>query len=255
MKTKRESQKRCLLATMTNEPFQPVRLYYSTPNKTSVVEKLNKLECTVEAPSERCWEWLYHAESASLQFTAGGYDDVPEYRRPIILGRIRFPTQNGMTLETNSIERAIAGARFFARRLGADVVATRCRLVNRCFAADEGQPSKLMATLDRDVTVIDPREAEAALKRDLEGIRPGQDSERIAFEFLERRLKRKEDVPMVEDFSLVPEEETADFQQLANTLQFRFIRAVEHWRGNTHLTLTAIILKTLEQGLSPSVNS
>ena len=60
---------------------------------------------------------------------------------------------------------------------------------------------------------------------------------------------------MVEDFSLVPEEETADFQQLANTLQFRFIRAVEHWRGNTHLTLTAIILKTLEQGLSPSVNS
>ena len=36
---------------------------------------------------------------------------------------------------------------------------------------------------------------------------------------------------MVEDFPLAPEEETPDFQHLANTLKFRFIRAVEHWRG------------------------
>ncbi len=97
--------------------------------------------------------------------------------------------------KTNSIERAIAGARFFASRLGADVVAMRCRVVKRCFAAEEGQPHELMATLDQDVTVIDPREAEAALRREFEGVRPGRDAKRAAAEFLERRIKSKEDVP------------------------------------------------------------
>jgi hypothetical protein len=32
-------------------------------------------------------------------------------------------------------------------------------------------------------------------------------------------------------------------------LQFRFVRAFEHWRGNTDLTLAAIILRTVEQGM------
>ena len=48
-------------------------------------------------------------------------------------------------------------------------------MVNRCFAADDGQPDKLMAMLDRDVTVIDPREAEAVLRREFQGVRTGED--------------------------------------------------------------------------------
>ena len=54
---------------------------------------------------------------------------------------------------------------------------------------------------------------------------------------------------MLEDFPLTQEEETPDFQSLANALQFRFVRAVEHWRGNTHLTLAAIIVRTVEEGM------
>ncbi len=238
----------CLLATMTNEPFQPVRLYYAIPDRAFVTETLRGLKCTVEVPPERCWQWLFHAEAAPLQFAAG-YDEVPNEKRPIVLGRIRFPKKNGgMTLQTNSILRAIEGARFFGPRLGPEVVAMRCRVVNRCFAADEGQPDELMKTLDQDVTVIDPREAEAAFEREFKGVRTMQQAERVAAESLERRLKSKEDVPMVEDFPLAPEEETPEFQHLATGLQFRLVRAVEHWRGNTHLTLTAIILRTVEEG-------
>lgn len=248
MKT-RPAKKRCLLATMTNEPFQPVRLYYAIPDQAFVIRKLTALRCMIEEPSEQCWQWLYHAEAASLGFLAGGYDDVPEERRPIVLGRIRFPEHGAMTLQTNSLERAVAAARFFGPRLGPEVVAMRCRLVNRCFAADEGQPDALMATLDRDVTVIDPRVAEVAMQREFAGARSVQDWNRIAAESLERRLERKEDVPMVEDLPLAPEEETPDFKHLATTLLFRFLRAFEHWQGNTHLTLAAIILRTAQQGM------
>ena len=98
-----------------------------------------------------------------------------------------------MTLQTNSIPRAIEGARFFGPRLGPEVIAMRCRLVNRCFAADEGKLDELMETLDRDVTVVDPREAEAVVRRKSAGVRTPRDAERAAAEFMERRLKSKED--------------------------------------------------------------
>jgi len=40
---------------------------------------------------------------------------------------------------------------------------------------------------------------------------------------------------------LLPEEETADLRNLRMTRQLRSMRAYEHLRGNTHLTLAAII--------------
>jgi hypothetical protein len=152
-----------------------------------------------------------------------------------------------MTLQTNSIPRAIEGARFFGPLLGPEKVAMKVRVVNRCFAADEGRPGELMKTLDRDVTVIDWREAENAVRREFKGVRTRQDAERAAREFVERRLARREDVPIVEDFPLTPEEETPEFSELATTLQLRLIRALEHWQGNTHLTLTAIIMRTIKE--------
>jgi len=232
---------RRLLATMTNDPFQPVRLYYAIPDERFVIERLRKLDCMAEVRSKRCWQWLYHAEAEALRFPGGGYEDVPRERRPIVLGRIRFPQRGSMTFETNAIERAIAGARFFAPRLGPEVVAIRCRMVNRWFAADDGDPHELMATLDRDVTVIDPRAAEAHLIRDLAGVRSMEDAERAMAECMRREIESGEDVPAVEDFPLAPEEETSEFLHLATTLQLRLVRAMEHWNGNTQLTLPAII--------------
>jgi hypothetical protein len=120
-------------------------------------------------------------------------------------------------------------------------------VVNRCFAAGEGDISLLMKTLDKDVTVIDPRKAEEEFKRDFDGVRTVEDLDRAAQVSMERKLKNREDVPIVEDFPLAPEEETPDFRDLTITLQLRGIRALEHWNGNTHLKLAAIIMRMVEQ--------
>ncbi len=166
------------------------------------------------------------------------------------LGRIRLPKKSGgMTIQTHSIERAVAAAAFFRPHLGPEVVAIRCRVVNRLFAAHEGDAEDLMKALDQNVTVIDPRVAEAAFDRDFAGVRTMGDAERVAAERLRRRLTSKDDVPTVEDFPLAPEEETPEFRDLANALRFRVIRAFEHWNGNTDLTLTAIIVRTVQQEL------
>jgi hypothetical protein len=242
---KRASQSH-LLMTLTNEPFQPVRLYYSILDRLRISKKLGNLACITEAPEERCWQWLFQAEAASLRFGAG-YEDVPKERRPIILARVYFPTDSRMVLQTNSIERAIGAANFFAPYLGAECTAIRCRIVNRLFAAEEGRREELMKTLDHNVTVIDPREAEAAFAQDFADARTMAATEQIAAERLERRLQRKEDVPLVEDFPLAPEEETPDFAHLRFTLQLRLLRAMEHWRGNTEVTLPALIVRMVEQ--------
>lgn len=246
MKPIKQSKERHLLATITNEPFQPVRLYYAIPDPSFVIRELRHLRCMEEAPWEHCWHWLFHAEASSIRFV-GGYEDVPKERRPIILGRIRFPHSSSMTLQTNSIPRAIEGARFFGSRLGRDAVATRCRVVNRCFAAEEGQPDELQKTLDHDVTVIDPRSVEVAFRREFEDLHKMYDAQGAVTAFMERRLKGKEDVPTVEDFPLTPEEETPEFQNLTIALQSRMVRALEHWQGNTHLTLAAIIVRILDE--------
>jgi hypothetical protein len=246
MKLSNDTKNRRLLMTMTGEPFQPVRLYYAIPDRSFVINKLRSLKCMVEVPHEQCWQWLFDAESKPLRFP-GGYNDVPKEKRPIVLGRISFRNNGGMLLQTNSISRAIEGAKFFGPRFGPNVVAIRVRVVNRCFAGDEGDMSALMKTLDKDVAVIDPREAEEEFKHNFAGVRTVEDYNRAAHATMERKLKSREDVPMVEDFPLAPEEETPDFQELTITLQLRGIRALEHWNGNTHLTLAAIITRMVEQ--------
>lgn len=237
------SDERRLLATLTHEPFQPVRLYFSIPDPAFVTGKLRALQCMVEVPPERCWQWLYRAESTSHPFP-GDYARLA-HRDPIVLGRIRFPERNTMTFQTNSALRAIEGARFFGARLGPEVTAMRCRVVNRCFAEGEGSPEDLMATLDRDVTVVDPRAAEAMLKREFAGMRPTGDPERAIADAFERMMKLNMDVSAVEDFPLYPDEETPEMLQLSNALNFSMIRAVERWRGNTHTTMTKLIARVL----------
>jgi hypothetical protein len=152
----------------------------------------------------------------------------------------------GGELQTSSIDHAVAAARFFGPRLGPEVVALRRRVVDRCFAAEEGQPDELMKTLDQNVTVVDPRRAEASFTRDFKDAHTMEDAERAATACLQRKLASNEDVPMVEDFPLAPEEETPEFRDLATALGFPFVRAVEHWKGNTDSTLTAIIVRVVE---------
>jgi hypothetical protein len=59
---------RALLTTVTGEPFQPVRLYYTIPSKPFVTRILSRLHCIEEERKGGRWVWLYMAEAESLTF-------------------------------------------------------------------------------------------------------------------------------------------------------------------------------------------
>jgi hypothetical protein len=212
----------------------------------AALAKLVRLRCiNVDHLEPGCWLWLFDDESAVLPI-GDGYNAVPAERRPLVLGRIRFPRDSLMTLDTNSTQRAVEAARFFALRLGSECTLIRCRVVNRLFAGEEGQRDgiqALMKLLDQNVSVRDPREGEEEVRRDLKGAYGPEAVER-ALEARRRRIMETggDDVPLVEDFPLAPEDETPDFMHLSMTLSLRLIRAMERWRGNTQLTLSRLIV-------------
>ncbi|WP_437723712.1 hypothetical protein [Sorangium sp. So ce861] len=241
---------RPLLCTLTGEPCQPARLYYEIPSKPFVTRILAQLRCMAEDVEEGCWVWLYTAEAESLTF-GQPHAELPAEVHPVVIGALRFPKKGGMTLEVRSLERAIAAARFFGPLLGIRVVLRRARVLNRLLGAEEMMadgPASLDRHLDRNVTVIDPRKTEERMEQYLAGARTPAEAQRALDRYHEARRRERRDVPLVEDFPLAPEEETADFMHLAMTLRLRSIRAYEHWNGNTHLTLTELIHKLVEQG-------
>ncbi|HRI70852.1 MAG TPA: hypothetical protein PK156_41750 [Polyangium sp.] len=224
---------RTLLTTSTGEPFQPVRLTYSIPGKAFVTNVFSKLSCMAEDREAGRWGWFYTAEAAALEFGLRS-EERRDNVEPIVIGICRFPKKSSMTLELRSVTRAIEAAKFFGPILGPKVVARRARIVNRYFDGSEltGNLADLDKHLDQNVTVIDPRVAEAKLDEYLAEAKTPEQA-KLAYErYYDDRRKERRDVPLVDDFPLAPQEETPDFKHLTIALQLRLFRAHEHWNGN-----------------------
>lgn len=236
------------MATVTGEPLQPVRLYYAIPSKPFVTRILARLGCMDEDREGGRWVWLYEAEAEKLTF-GRPRASLPVEVHPVVIGAIRFPGKDKMTLELRSFDRAIAAARFFGPCFGPNVMAVRIRVLNRLVDMAEltGGLDQVDAYLDRDVTVVDPRVAEERVKRHLAGATTKEEGMHALEALFADMQREREDVPLVEDFPLAPEEETPDFEHLANLLHLRGIRALEHWMGNTNLTLQDVVLRLFKQ--------
>jgi len=168
----------------------------------------------------------------------------------LIIGRVKFPDPKRMVVEVRSIQRAIEAARFFGPILGERVVLRRTRLINRWFAGSEASAGldRLDRLLDTNVVQIDPTKTEAELDHLMARFDTKREK-RAAWEAY-HEARRREHVPIVEDFPLAPEEETPEFRDLNMTLMFRAIHAWEHWRGNNELTLADVIHRTIEDGFA-----
>jgi hypothetical protein len=202
-----------------------------------------------QEPGGRVWQWLYQYEAAAITFGVP-YAEVPDEVQPLIIGRGKFPDPKRLVIEVRSIQRAIEAAKFFGPILGDRVVLRRVRLINRWFAGSEaaGGLDRLDRLLDANVVVIDPAKTESELDRLMAKFSTKREK-RAAWDAY-HEARRREDVPLVEDFPLAPEEETPEFRDLSMTLMFRAVHAWEHWRGNNDLTLGDIIHRTIEDGFA-----
>ena len=219
-----------LLATMTGEFVQPVRVYYRIQDKGALKRVFSKLKC-IEFDRDRDRQvWLYQKEAKKLKFK-NPYSSIPLEYKPLVIGSFFTKKDNEMYLETRSIERAIEGIVFFDKYIKRHIAKVEdvC-IINRLFSLAENTAG--FGSLFDKAVIIDP---ENTIKN---------------FEIMHNQGKslgsifeeqRKEPLPEVERFPSYYYEDGIELLKLS--LQSRQYVAMQHWKGNIDYTLGDYITK------------
>jgi hypothetical protein len=224
-----------LLATITGEMIQPVRLYFHVPDKNLVDVKFSKLNCMKPDPPRKRWVWLYEKEAKKLSFSKS-YADIPAKVKPLVLGSFYFNPPHEVYLEVRSIERAIHALTFFDKYLGRKVAEAReIAVVNRLLNATENNLS-YDYLFEHEVK----EDGETLLAEMADYLGEKSDPQKT-LQFLEKKMSKPEP-EMVRQSLNFYEYGIAPIRAL---LKMRQIIAKEHSAGNTAFTF-----KDLVEGLS-----
>ncbi|MBV8488707.1 MAG: hypothetical protein JO161_10555 [Planctomycetaceae bacterium] len=224
-----------LLATMTGEHFQPVRLHYKVVNRPGLLRAFEKLRCLDYDSTRKRWVWLYAHEAKKLRFQRS-YAQLPKEQHPIVIGAFSLRTKETLLLDLRSCERAILAIPFFDRHLPRKLVALEeAEVVNRLFPATEAN-LKLTpdALFDAQIgTGVDPDALVQRLAEKTAGVRDPEEKFQIVLEELQSRAK--EPLPEIERFPVHYAEDGIAGFRLA--LRLRQMVAMQHWLGHPEYTL------------------
>lgn len=228
-----------LLATITGEAFQPVRLHYKILNRSRLLRAFKTLRCLdYDSPRKR-WVWLYEHEAKGLRFQRS-YNQIPREQRPLILGSFFLREQETLLLDLRSFDRALHAIPFFDRHLPRKVVKLKdAEIVNRLFDATP-ENTKLSPDVLFDSQVGTDSDSEnlrdqlARLAGDAQGLK-----ERMDLILQELQSRSSKPLPEIERLPInFPEDGIHGFRL---ALRLRELVARQHWEGNPEYSLTDAI--------------
>jgi hypothetical protein len=223
-----------ILATVTGELFQPVRLHYRVTDQAGLVRAFKKLRCLDRDRTRPRWVWLYDYEARGLPFKQS-YAQLPKPLRPVVIGSF-FPRAEGeLLLDVRSCERALLAVPFFDKHLPRGVARlTEAEVVNKLFPATGNASLTPDAIFDgQRATVRDPEVIVRRMKEITADVRDPREKVRIAME--EMNAGAREPLPEVERFPVHFYEDGIDGFALA--LRLRQTVAMQHWLGHADYSL------------------
>jgi hypothetical protein len=224
-----------LMATMTGEAFQPVRLHYRSLNRPALLRAFEKLRCLDYDASGKRWVWLYGHEAKTLRFQKS-YAQFPKELHPIVIGSFFLRTKETLLLDLRSCERALLAIPFFDSHLPRRLVeVTDAEVVNRLFPATK---ANLKLTPDalfdhQPSTRLDPEDVVQRLFEKTAHVEDLQEKIEIALEDLKSRANQP--LPEIERLPVHYAEDGIGGFMLA--LRLRQIVANQHWLGKIDYTL------------------
>ncbi len=228
-----------LLATITGEHFQPVRLHYKVLKRPGLVRAFKTLRCLDYDSARKRWVWLYGHEAKNLRFEKS-YAQLPKDLHPIVIGAFFLRTEETLLLDLRSCDRALLAIPFFDTHLPRRLVELEyAEIVNRLFPATETNV-KLTPDALFDSRIDTGFDSDALLQRLAEkaaDVKGPEEKLRMVLENLESRAR--ESLPEIERLPVHYAQDGIDGLELA--LRLRQLVAMEHWRGNREYTLSDAI--------------
>src|SRR5207253_2563585 len=89
-KKERTIMDQALLATVTGEKFQPVRLHYQVFDSAGLARSMKKLRCLDYVVAQKRWVWLYDHEAKELPFERSWAELTKQFGHPVVIGSF-FP--------------------------------------------------------------------------------------------------------------------------------------------------------------------
>jgi hypothetical protein len=229
-----------ILATITGEFFQPVRLHYRVFDEKRLLQAIEKLNCVqLDAPRQRR-VWLYEDEARGLEFKHS-YPQISEKLRPIVLGSFSLRTLDTLLLDLRSVERALAAIPFFDKHFPRDVAkVTEAEVANKLYSTDGPQLAPEAVFNQKQSTVPDPKaELERLTELMFQG---GSPRARLDIALNAIQSAAHQPLPEIERIPVHYYEDGIAVFRLA--LSLRQIVAKEHWSGNTRYTLIDAVKTT-----------
>jgi hypothetical protein len=93
-----------LLMTITEEFFQPARIYYDMYDQVALQDIFLNLKCMDYDDQKNRWVWNYTDEAKKIQFKRN-WSEIPKESHPLVIGSLYAPNENQMYIDVNSFER------------------------------------------------------------------------------------------------------------------------------------------------------
>jgi hypothetical protein len=228
-----------ILATITGDFFQPVRLHYRVFNSKGLLQAFSKLNCVKHDPPRQRWTWLYEDEAKGLTFRQS-YAQISGKLRPIVLGSFFHRTDDMLLLDLRSCERAMAAIPFFDEYIHRGVAkVTEAEVTNKLYSAAERLSPE--DVFDHQPSTI--RDPKAELRRLTELMtQGGSPGARLDIALKAIQSAAQQPLPETERIPVHYYEDGIGGFKLVLTL--RQIVAREHWSGNAKYTLFDAIKAT-----------
>jgi hypothetical protein len=191
--SKKISNDRGLIGTLTGEITQPVRLCYTLYDKPAIQNKIFKnLQCMSYDATQDRWVWLFDHEAKNLAFEKGLHE-IPKDLYPVIMGSFFSDNDNEMYLDLRSHTRAIQAITFFDQHIPREIAeVTDVFVLNRFVLQKDIDLLKNFDNFFKNVSVVNN-----ATEMD-ERILKANDNAQFLVNFLHESGKKL--VPSVEKF-------------------------------------------------------
>lgn len=232
------------LTTITDEPYQPARIYYQVGQKNAVLGRFKRLRCIEHDVTHNRWLWLYTQEAKNLKFFQS-YQDIPKEHRPVVLGYFTFEGDLQLRLDVCSLERVIAAISFFDQKINRRLAQVKkIKVVNKLFPATstEEEISRHHTIFFEQREAVNPKDEMAKLEEIASQYEDEEERREATFAYFEK-IKKKT-LPEIEEI----ETDFYEFgiESIAMCLSMKTIEARQHWRGNKNFSQSDIIETLLE---------